>query len=177
MGVRFLIDESKARTYVMVAVACPEEALSQARRTIKRLVLPGQRSIHMKSEADRRRRQITSAICGLSTSGITATAVVVTSGGHEHELRKQALREIVRIAASSGGGSLVLDLDPTQERRDQRVLIEAVRDHQDVPVSFSHSPLSHEPLLTLPDVLAWCLARGGEWRPRIDRLLSEVRRI
>ncbi len=177
MGIRFLIDETKAKRYVVVAVACPDAALREARRTVQRLVLPGQRSIHMKLEAGRRRRVIADAVGGLSSAGVVATAVVVEGGGHEHELRARALGEIVRIAAQTGGGSLVLDLDPTQERRDRQILNEAVRGCDGISISFSHSRLASEPLLTLPDAVAWCFARGGEWRLRIKPVLGEVRKI
>ncbi len=177
MGIRFLIDETKAKGYVVVVVACPDDALREARRTLQRLVLPGQRSIHMKLEANRRRRVIADAVGGLSSVGVTATAVVIRGGGHEHELRKQALREVVSLAVEAGGGGLVLDLDPTQEHRDRQVLSRAVQACHGVPISFCHARLASEPLLTLPDVVAWCFARGGEWRPRVSPVLREVRRI
>lgn len=177
VATRYFIDETKAKRYLVVVVACPDESLRVARSALRRLVLPGQRSIHMKSEADRRRRTIATSVAGLAAERIAATAIVVSGGGHEHNLRERALREVVNVAARSGGGSLLLDLDPTQERRDQRVLIEALRDHATTPLSFSHARLADEPLLTLPDVVAWCVARGRIWRGRIDPILSEVRRV
>jgi hypothetical protein len=176
VGVRYFIDESKAKGYLVVAVACPEESQRSVRRELGRLVLPRQRSVHMKLEGNRRRRLIADAVVGLSSRGVRATAVSVVGGGREHLLRERALREVVRVVGQAGGGSLVLDLDPTQVRRDRQVFIEAFREWEGVDLTYRHSTLASEPLLTLPDVIAWCLARGGDWRRRIAPAVSEMRR-
>ena len=34
-----------------------------------------------------------------------------------------------------------------------------------------------EPMLTFPDVIAWCWARGGRWRDRIRSAVVEVRGV
>src|SRR5690606_17315246 len=78
MGVRIFVDETKAKGYVVVAVLCPDEALALARRTIGRLILPGQRSVHMKNERVRRRRLIADAVVSLHDSGLHA--VVLDAG-------------------------------------------------------------------------------------------------
>ncbi|NHA01897.1 hypothetical protein G5V59_25780 [Nocardioides sp. W3-2-3] len=67
---------------------------------------------------------------------------------------------------------LVLDLDATLLARDRRTLATATRD---LPrVAYSHLPLSAEPLLAIPDVIAWSWARGGEWRRRVESLVTDV---
>ena len=32
----------------------------------------------------------------------------------------------------------------------------------------------HEPLLWLPDIVAWCYGRGGPWRDAVEPLVDEV---
>jgi hypothetical protein len=32
----------------------------------------------------------------------------------------------------------------------------------------------HEPLLWLPDIIAWCYGRGGTWRDAVEPLVAEV---
>ena len=32
----------------------------------------------------------------------------------------------------------------------------------------------HEPLLWLPDIVAWCYGRGGSWRDDVEPLVDEV---
>jgi len=34
-----------------------------------------------------------------------------------------------------------------------------------------------EPLLAMPDAIAWCWQRSGEWRHRIRELVTEVRKL
>lgn len=100
VGTRFFVDETKAKGYVVVAVACPE-----------------------------------------------------------HAQRERALEAVVDIAARVRRSSMVLDLDPTVMRRDNQVLIEAVRRYPAAMIEYSHAALAFEPLLALPDVVAWCWAR------------------
>jgi hypothetical protein len=56
------VDESKSKGYIMVCAILSQSALSQARLAMRALVLPGQRSLHMKDESAPRRREIVSAI-------------------------------------------------------------------------------------------------------------------
>ncbi|WP_269306451.1 hypothetical protein [Aeromicrobium sp. HA] len=103
MTTQYFIDETKAKGYVVVAVACPASALAAARRTVDALVLPGQRTIHRKNESPRRRTHIAGAVCGLTQSGVSA--VVLDAGrGPEPEIarRERALRGIVALATAGG---------------------------------------------------------------------------
>jgi len=166
VGSHLLVDETKAKGYVVVVVACPDEALAVARKEIRRLILPGQRSVHMKQEGDRRRRQIIDVVVGLADQDVSATIVRVDGGGREGLLRERALREVVAIARESPDAQLVLDLDPGQLVRDRRVLSRAIA-ASGATASFRHAALAAEELLTLPDVVAWCWSRGHVWRRRI----------
>ncbi|WP_343991771.1 hypothetical protein [Nocardioides dubius] len=143
MGTHIFIDETKAKGYVVVAVLCPDTSLSLARRAIGGLVLPGQRSIHMKQEGPRRRQAIADVVTGLVPSGVHAVVLDAGRGpSPERVRRKRALEAIVELAAHGSPASLVIDLD--------------------------------QPLLALPDVVAWCWARGGEWRRRVSPVVSHT---
>ncbi|MCL2613806.1 MAG: hypothetical protein FWD95_11335 [Nocardioidaceae bacterium] len=175
MGMQLFIDETKAKGYVVVAAVCPDASLAVARREIGKLVLPGQRSIHMKHESARRRGHIADAICRLSAVGVHV--IVLDAGrGPEPEVvrRARALRTIVSRAAQEASASLVLDLDETLLARDARTLSAAVRASGATSVTYSHQPLRSQPLLSIPDVVAWCWARGGDWRRRVAPIVSEV---
>ncbi len=120
VGTRFFVDETKAKGYVVVAVACPEESIAGVRREVGRLILPGQRAVHMNNEGARRRRRIADAVARLSRHGVTSSVIAVAGPGSEHERRDLALSVVVDVAARAPGPSLVLDLDPTVMRRTTR---------------------------------------------------------
>lgn len=175
MGSHLFIDETKAKAYVVVAVACPDPSLAHARRTLGRLVLPGQRSVHMKHESERRRRQIADAVAGLTRVGVRATVLDAGRGPEpEYVRRDRALRLLVDRATSEPSVHLVLDLDRTLVARDARTLRDACRRSGARAVTYSHQALSEQPLLALPDVIAWCWARGGDWRRRVSSAISET---
>lgn len=168
MGMRYLIDETKAKGYVLVAVACPDSRVREIRATVSALVMPGQRSLHMKSEGMARRKKIADAIALLTVD----VWVLDASGGSgkEHERRARALNSLLD-EVSGAAARFVFDRDTTMERFDRR-LMSAVPSH--VRPTHVHHNRHEEPLLALPDVIAWCWARGGEWRRRLDRLAIRV---
>jgi hypothetical protein len=178
VGSHFSIDETKAKGYVVVAVVCPDTSLSTARRTVSRLVLRGQRSVHMKNESPRRRRQIASAISDLRSVDVRAIVIDAGRGPEpEHVRRDRALRAIVERAARDPAPKLVLDLDHTLTARDARAIAAAVRESDVESISYMHQRLTAEPLLSMPDVVAWCWARSGEWRQRVSPLIAEAVRL
>lgn len=168
MGMRYLIDETKAKGYTVVAVACSDARVRELRATISTLVMPGQRSLHMKTEGMARRRAIADVVGSLS---LDVWIIDASRGaGKEHERRARAL---TRLLATLDGAEahFVFDRDATMERFDRRFL-------STVPTpsrpTYVHYGRHEEPLLALPDVIAWCWARGGDWRRRVDRLAIRV---
>lgn len=178
MGTHYFIDETKAKGYVVVAVACPDATLAAARRTIGKLILPGQRSIHMKRESARRRRQIADTVCTLREVGVTA--VVLDAGrGPEPEIarRERTLCAVVHRVANTDAAHLIVDLDQSLLARDARVLATAIRDSHADSITYSHQMLASQPLLALPDVIAWCWARGGDWRRRVTPIIAATIKV
>ena len=64
------VDVTKRRGYLLVASVVIPGEVDALRRTLRGLVLPGQRRLHRKDENDRGRRCIATAI---SASAVTAT--------------------------------------------------------------------------------------------------------
>lgn len=178
VGTHVFIDETKAKGYLVVAAMCPDTSLQAARRTIGRLVLPGQRSIHMKREGARRRSTIADAVAGVSDIGVTAVVLDAGRGPEpEHVRRERALREVVGLAATESVAHLVLDLDQTLVAKDARTIALAIGELDATSITYSHQSLATQPLLSIPDVIAWCWARGGEWRRRVMPIVSTVREV
>jgi len=170
------IDESKARGYLLAAAALLPADLGHARLVIRGLTLPGQQRLHMTKESDPRRRSILSALRGLDL-----TVTLYDAGcTHIHELDARAgcLRQLVTDAAAAHATLLVLEEDASLRRWDNQQLIEITRDfgcHQ--TLRYEHRRAAVEPLLAVPDAIAWCWARGGDWRNRVRPLIDTVHRV
>jgi len=171
-GTHYFVDETKAKAYVVVAVACPDTSLAASRRALGSLVLPGQRSLHMKNESPRRRRQIADAVCSLRAIGVVAMVMDAGRGpDSERARRDRALRALVGGLAPEDPAHLVLDLDHTLVAHDSRTISSACQQMEATAITYSHQPFRSQPLLALPDVVAWSWARGGEWKRRVEPMI------
>jgi hypothetical protein len=134
---------------------------------LRGLVLPGQRRLHMKDESESRKRSIATAI---AVSGVTAT--IYDAGRRyrdERERRAACLHALVLDAARRGDAMLVLEQDDTLLNWDNQRLIEFTRAAgcRDT-LRHEHRRAASELLLATPDAVAWCWAKGGDWRRRIE---------
>jgi hypothetical protein len=141
---------------------------------LRGLVLPGQRRLHMKDENDQRRRSIATAI---AVSGVTAT--IYDAGQryrNERERRAACLHALIMDVAHRGDAMLVLEQDDTLLSWDNQRLIEFTREagYRDT-LHYEHCRGASELLLAVPDAVAWCWAKGGDWRRRIEPVVTDVR--
>ena len=139
-------------------------------------MLPGQRRLHMKDESDPRKRSIVTAI---AVSQVQAT--VYDAGRryrNERERRAACLRALVVDAGPRGDTMMVLEQDDTLVTSDRRLLYQATRETGCTDtLRYEHLHAFAEPLLAIPDAIAWCWAKGGEWRRRIDPVVIAVREV
>lgn len=170
------VDESKQRDYLLVAAVVMPRELDSARRTVRGMVMPGQRRLHMKKESDARRKTIIEAI---AVTGASATIYNAGRPGRgELAAREACLRAVITDAAAAGRHMLVLEQDDSLVRWDQQHLVEITRDVgcRD-SLRYEHRRAESELLLALPDAIAWCWARGGHWRERLEPIVTGVRTI
>lgn len=165
------VDESKAKGYVLAAAVLVSSETRPARKALNALVLPGQRALHMKKEADPRRRLIADMVARLDVEISIYTAG--TRYRTEREGRAACLEQLVKDAAGLDEAQLVLDLDESLRQWDNQQLIELVR-RAGVRgrMTYRHSKAAQEPLLSIPDAVAWCWAKGGTWRERIQPVVT-----
>ena len=81
-------------------------------------------------------------------------------------------------AAQLDGASIVFDLDSTLVSWDRQRMIELTRaaGAQD-RITYRHASRHQEQMLAIPDVIAWCWARGGDWRRRVEPVVIAVQRV
>lgn len=170
------VDETKRRGYLLVAGVVLPEDLDPIRRILRGLVLPGQRRLHMKDENDARKGSIATAV---AVSGVQAT--IYNAGRryrNEREHRAACLRAIVEDAASRGDSMLVLEQDDSLVSWDNQKLIEFTRATgcRDT-LRYEHRRTSAELALAVPDAIAWCWAKGGDWQRRVEPVVTNVRAV
>lgn len=170
------VDETKHVGYLLVAAKILDEELQILRKAVRDLVLPGQRRLHMKDERNQRKRAIAAALVGAGTQATVDDAA--RRYPTEREARAACLRALVHDLASARSVSIVLEQDDSLVRWDNQRLVEIVRatgcrDR----VRYEHSKASAEQLLAVPDAIAWCWAKGGDWRRRIAPAVAVVRAV
>lgn len=147
-------------------------------RTLMRgLVLKGQRRVHMKKEGVARKHAVAAAICG---AGVTAT--VYDAGRYHDELavRARCLAALVADLTAGGGNDtlVVLEQDDSLVGWDRRQLYALTRAARHAgALRYEHRRGGTEPLLAVPDAIAWCWAKGGGWRRRIAPAVTSARHV
>lgn len=167
------IDESKARGYLIVAAVVLPADLVRHRRAIAELRMKGQRRIHFTTESPERRRQILSMLTRL---GVTARAYR-SGAAKEADGRAACLRAVVQDLPGFGVDRMVLEQDDSVVQFDRQLLFTELRASGQSDVGYEHTRTTSEPLLAIPDALAWCIARGGDWRRRAASMLTDVHEL
>lgn len=171
------VDETKAAGYVLAAVTVPDPTAQ--RKVIAGLVAPGNRRLHMHNERPNRRPGIVAAVVatGIEVSIYDAARRYRT----DREARAACLAALVEdLAATSAVEStrLVIEQDDSLVHADRQTLYRLVRVAGAVDtVQYLHHRAHEEPLLALPDLVAWCWARSGQWRRRLDPILTGTRDV
>jgi hypothetical protein len=129
----------------------------------------------MKKESDSRKRAIAATICG---AGVQAT-VYDAGRRHASELAARAacFEALIADAARLDDVNLVLEQDDSLVDWDRRQLFGLIRAAQLSRLRYEHRRARTEQLLAVPDAIAWCWAKGGDWRRRIQPAVAQVRRV
>lgn len=170
------VDETKERSYVLVASVHIATDVDVTRRAMRGLILRGQSRIHMAKESDRRRQQIIDTI---HAADITAT---VYDAGNRYGSDQLAARAACLYAIVDDAGThhtqLIIEQDDSLVRWDKQRLIELTRAAGcRETLHYRHLRARTEPLLSIPDAIAWCWARGGPWRQRIQPAITTVKQV
>nr|WP_130345385.1 hypothetical protein [Herbihabitans rhizosphaerae] len=168
--VHVFVDEVKERGYVVVAASFPAAQVRTARQAIRALIMPNQKRVHFYKEGDARRKQIIGVISDL---GPFVTIYRTSAVDRAHQ-RNACLSQLVADLAKDST-LLVLEQDDSLLENDRRTLYRRAREHAcEDTLIYRHLRASAEPLLTVPDALAWCWNRGGHWGKLIARQVGDV---
>jgi hypothetical protein len=161
------VDESARRVdYLICAATLSVRDLGSSRTTLRNLRARGQRRLHFADESDPRRRKILSAMAELETE----TIIYMTRHRDQVRARAAILETMVPQLRERGVRRLLLDARQGQDQRDRATIYQAVGSSPDPEFSYDHQPSASEPLLWIPDAVAWAWGRGGHWQTRVKDL-------
>lgn len=165
------VDETKARGYVVVASNHLGHEVDKVRKELRTLVLRGQSRIHMAKENDSRRKAIIDILVAAS---VTAT---VYDADHRYrddrDARTACLQAIINDVDPSQPALLVIEQDDSLIHSERQQLVEMVRAAgRRGTLHYQHHRAKSELMLAIPDAIAWCWAKGGDWRRRVSPITT-----
>ncbi len=162
----FIDESTRGRKYIICAATISSADLGPARRNLRSLRLPGQRRIHFATESDQRRRSL---LKDMSTLG-TTSVIYLANHGDQVAARAAIMITAVTQLRQAGVSRLVLEAREGQDHRDRAVIYRALGPDPAPPLSYTHHQPASEPLLWIPDAVAWAWGRGRSWRKRVEDL-------
>lgn len=164
------IDESKARGFLMVAVPIRQAEEKRLQKELTSFRKKGQSKVHFVKESNSRRREFLSY---LNQQSIEAQIYSVAQKRYTNH-RERCLEAIARTAVNSAVSRIIIDQDDSVTQLDRRVLFRVFDEtNTKDSISYRHTRSKSEPLLWIPDAVAWSYSRGGEWRSRISNLIGQ----
>lgn len=171
-GAQAFADESKHRHYVVVAVLAATPDLPPIRKVLKGLRLPGQSRLHCRDESDRRRRQLISEMSRLPVTNL----LYRSTAAKPREARAACLQALAEDLIELKAEQLVLELAEGDLMTDRKTLYQSIRAAPS-SLRYDHAPARAEPMLWIPDTVAWAWCRSAEWRNRVRPMISRERQV
>lgn len=162
-------DESKQDVYIFGVASLESSRVDPTRRALRELVLPGQRSIHFASESERRRVQLLKTILSMGHS----VSIIDTGEKDGRVGRTKGLEILTNLALEQQASLLVIERDETSYRADRQALKTFSLGYPDTR-RFEIKARHEAPLLWIPDAIAWCYQRGGDFRKSLNRAGLEL---
>lgn len=171
MSFNTYVDESARDSFLLCGVNVQQSQIHEIRGTLRDFRVNGRSHLHMYQENRSTQESVAAFVSKLPIKGW----LIIVSGHTAKEplARKLALRSLVDI--SSLRGSRLLTLDDISCRRSDSQLLKGIARNVDYQFPhYRHMNSRHEPLLWLPDIIAWCYGRGDTWRDAVEPMVTEV---
>jgi hypothetical protein len=156
-------DESKHGNYLFGVASFAVGDMAEARKALRAMVMPGQRSLHFGNESDKRRHHLIGQILRLEVE----VAIIDTCEQDAKHGRAKGLEELVRLSVNQNAVMLVVERDETTYLADTQLLRKLISEVGDDVLRFGVIPRHEEPLLWVSDAIAWCYQRGGIFRRKL----------
>lgn len=168
------IDESKSKDYLLITTLMVHSDLSDARKELRSLLLPGQARFHMKNERDSRRKALLALIGTLDISVVIYRASTKSPQRSQVQARTDVLQACLKDCLSSTVRNICLESDETMNARDRQVIAQYLQKNDAVDlINYRHLPAKSEILLCISDAIGWAWNRGGQWKQTVAPLVTE----
>jgi hypothetical protein len=166
------VDESERQGYLLAAVVVAPRDLDGTRTELRGLLAPRQRRLHFNSESNKRRRLLLARMCDLD---VRASVYTCRTRGED---ARRVLLSALATKLPRRTTRLVLEAREGRDVLDRRVLARLqqsgrIADH----LVYEHLRPHEEPLLWVPDAVAWAVGAGGGWRQRAEPLLVRCEEV
>jgi hypothetical protein len=170
-GEHVFVDESKRDLYLVAAAVIAPTNLNGARTALRALQLPGTRKVHFQAESDAFRRKFLGQV-----NELQVTARIYTAGGRtDLDSRRRILIQLVGDLVTMGASRLVIERDDSLVIHDQRAIkAERSRLLAANTLRFDHLGGTEDPLLWLPDAIAWAWCRNRTWRSQVAGIVTDI---
>jgi hypothetical protein len=165
------VDESIRKSFILCLVQVNSSELHEVRKHLRSLKHHRRSFIHMQEESKETQLRVAKGIMQLP---VRATVIAVSLLQVSHSTaRANAISRAVRHPAFIDSQLVSFDLS-NNLARDRQVIQQTARTMSASIPHYRHMNSRHEPLLWLPDIIAWCYGRGGTWRDAVEPLITEV---
>lgn len=166
MPIHAFVDESiRPGRYQLTAALVKPAHLSQVRRTLRQLRLPGQRTLRFAKEKPDRKRLLADAVARLPVE-IRIYAYVGDRRGEA--LRRRCLELLVSDLLHRQASRLAINSRAHRDTRDAQALRTLLGPRpRATELEYEHVDHS-EPLLWVADIAAWCHGAGRGWHEHVE---------
>lgn len=169
-------DESERASVMLVAVVfVPPGDIDDARGSLRGLLLPGQRRVHTAKESPRRRRVVLDTVARIDGLAATVVRYRRPAGVNHVSGRRRLIEASTGLIVQEAVTAWTLDeMPPSQRARDRNTIGHVLARSGVSHVTFDHRRSSTEPLLWAADAVCWAVGAGGDWRRRVEAILTVV---
>lgn len=166
----FLDESQRAGGYVIASALISHAEVQGVRRALRAVAPKGRARLHFVRESESSRRKLVAVFAALE--GVRVVAVRTGLPGPVIAQRERCLGRLAEHLSASNVDRVLLDhVEPHQQRRDRAIL------HPRLHASgteFSHlDDHSAEPMLWIPDAVAWCVGHPV-WRREVDEWVEVI---
>ena len=165
------VDESiRSSGYIMCAVALDSRVLNQTRSRLRTLARGNTSRIHMSECSKQQRREILRGIQSLDFSA----SIYLGQPKYRNKFEKPRDRCLRSIFEDFFDDAQITIESGSVDKQDYELVRKVVSEGKKFPY-VEHSAPNLEPLLWLPDIVAWSFGRDSEWKsavlPKIEKIV------
>lgn len=169
---QIFVDESlRPESYFLVSVAISSNLIERLRHEMRNTLPSHGQQLHMSKETNVTRKRALNFVERLEPK-----IIVITNsqfGISKIQARSECITKLCAIEIIQTASFLTFDSTNSLDI-DRRILKSAAQSSANFFPTYRHVSSKSEPLLWLPDIVAWSWGRGSDWKSQISHLVHEI---